>query len=106
MEKADYIPINNQVEPDLLQYIKSTFGRWEKLTSNGVTVGTRELNNFAFTLKGAAMNSHIGFSYAFNPCGEDEAGRPAITLKIYTAKEQKHPGAENPAFTFVAALME
>lgn len=84
MEEKTMMPINNQIEPDFLEHIKSTFKRWRDLNTQGVTIGARELSNFAFTLKGASMNSHLGFKYNFNPRGTDTDGNPAITLKLYT----------------------
>jgi len=93
-----YTPINNQIEPDFLQFIKDTFKRWEEITAQGTAIGTRELSNFAFVLKGAAMNSHIGFVYNFNPRGESEAGALAIQLSIYTDKTQHLNGC--PAMFF------
>ena len=78
MEEKTMMPINNQIEPDFLEHIKSTFKRWRDLNTQGVTIGARELSNFAFTLKGASMNSHLGFKYNFNPRGTDADGNPAI----------------------------
>ena len=88
MEEKTMMPINNQIEPDFLEHIKRTFKRWRDLNTQGVTIGARELSNFAFTLKGASMNSHLGFKYNFNPRGTDTDGNPAITLKLYTKPEQ------------------
>lgn len=51
MEEKAMMPINNQIEPDFLEHIKSTFKRWRDLNTQGVTIGARELSNFAFTLK-------------------------------------------------------
>ena len=95
MEEKTMMPINNQIEPDFLEHIKSTFKRWRDLNTQGVTIGARELSNFAFTLKGASMNSHLGFKYNFNPRGTDADGNPAITLKLYTKPEQMNPAAAN-----------
>lgn len=106
MEKVRNTPINNQIEPDFLHHIESTFKRWNELTGQGVAIGTRELSNFAFTLKGAAMNSHIGFIYHFNPRAEEENGEIEIVLKIYTEKEQYLPGIDNPAYIFKTLLTE
>lgn len=106
MEKIRKAPINNQIEPDFLYHIESTFKRWRELEAQGVTIGTRELSNFAFTLKGAVMNSHIGFTYNFNSRAEDEAGNMAITLRIYTNKEQNLPEIDNPAFFFTTSTEE
>lgn len=99
------MPINNQIEPDFLEYIKRTFRRWRELNTQGVAVGTRQLNNFAFTLKGASMNSHLGFKYNFNPRGTDAEGNPAITLKIYTDAEQMNPAADRPCYEFTAPFI-
>lgn len=88
MEEKTMMPINNQIEPDFLEHIKSTFKRWRDLNTQGVTIGARELSNFAFTLKGASMNSHLGFKYNFNPRGTDADGNPAITLKLYSSWER------------------
>lgn len=89
MEEKAMMPINNQIEPDFLEHIKSTFKRWRDLNTQGVTIGARELSNFAFTLKGASMNSHLGFKYNFNPRGTDTDGNPAITLKLYTKRSKR-----------------
>ena len=59
MEEKTMMPINNQIEPDFLEHIKSTFKRWRDLNTQGVTIGARELSNFAFTLKGASMNRDL-----------------------------------------------
>ena len=32
MEEKTMMPINNQIEPDFLEHIKSTFKRWRDLT--------------------------------------------------------------------------
>lgn len=45
MEEKTMMPINNQIEPDFLEHIKSTFKRWRDLNTQGVTVGARELSN-------------------------------------------------------------
>ena len=90
MEEKTMMPINNQIEPDFLEHIKSTFKRW---------------SNFAFTLKGASMNSHLGFKYNFNPRGTDTDGNPAITLKLYTKPEQMNPAADRPVYEFAAPYM-
>lgn len=100
MEEKTMMPINNQIEPDFLEHIKSTFKRWRDLNTQGVTIGARELSNFAFTLKGASMNSHLGFKYNFNPRGTDADGNPAITLKLYTKLEQMNPAADRPVYEF------
>lgn len=102
MEEKTMMPINNQIEPDFLEHIKKTFKHWREVHAEGAAVGVRELNNFAFTLKGAAMNSHLGFKYIFNPRGTDAEGNPAITLKLYTKLEQMNPAADNPVYEFVA----
>lgn len=104
MEEKTMIPINNQIEPDFLEYVKKTFKRWNELHTQGVTVGVRELNNFAFILKGASMNSHLGFKYNFNPRGTDEEGNQAITLKLYIRPDQIDPAADRPYFEFVALI--
>jgi hypothetical protein len=104
MEEKAMMPINNQIEPDFLEHIKSTFKRWRDLNTQGVTIGARELSNFAFTLKGASMNSHLGFKYNFNPRGTDADGNPAITLKLYTKPEQMNPAADRPVYEFAAPL--
>lgn len=100
-EKA-MMPINNQIEPDFLEHIKATFKRWGEAHAQGVAVGVRELSNFAFTLKGASMNSHLGFKYKFNPRGTDADGNPAITLKLYTHPEQMNPAVDRPQYEFSA----
>ena len=105
MEEKAMMPINNQIEPDFLERIKSTFKRWRDLNTQGVTIGARELSNFAFTLKGASMNSHLGFKYNFNPRGTDTDGNPAITLKLYTKPEQMSPAADRPVYEFAAPYM-
>lgn len=105
MEEKTMMPINNQIEPDFLEHIKSTFKRWRDLNTQGVTIGARELSNFAFTLKGASMNSHLGFKYNFNPRGTDTDGNPAITLKLYTKPEQMSPAADRPVYEFAAPYM-
>lgn len=105
MEEKTMMPINNQIEPDFLEHIKSTFKRWRDLNTQGVTIGARELSNFAFTLKGASMNSHLGFKYNFNPRGTDADGNPAITLKFYTKLEQMNPAADRPVYEFAAPYM-
>lgn len=102
MEEKTMMPINNQIEPDFLEHIKKTFKHWREVHAEGAAVGTRELNNFAFTLKGAAMNSHLGFKYNFNPRGKDTEGNPAITLKLYTKLEQMNPAEDNPVYEFAA----
>lgn len=104
-KKKAMMPINNQIEPDFLEHIKSTFKRWRDLNTQGVTIGARELSNFAFTLKGASMNSHLGFKYNFNPRGTDADGNPAITLKLYTKPEQMNPAADRPVYEFAAPYM-
>lgn len=104
-KKKTIMPINNQIEPDFLEHIKSTFKRWRDLNTQGVTIGARELSNFAFTLKGASMNSHLGFKYNFNPRGTDADGNPAITLKLYTKPEQMNPAADRPVYEFAAPYM-
>jgi len=82
----EQLPINNQIEPDFLEYIKRTFKHWQDVNDQGQEVGVRELSNFAFTLKGAYMNSHLGF-YTISIPGESDAdNNPAITLKIWTNK--------------------
>lgn len=95
-------PINNQIEPDFLQFLKDHFKHWNELTAEGVEIGVRELSNFAFILKGAAMNSHLGFIYNFNPRAESAAGRLAITLSIYTDKAayQSAPFSAEPQYYF------
>ncbi len=105
MEEKAMTPINNQIEPDFLEHIKRTFRHWREVHANGAAVGTRELNNFAFTLKGAAMNSHLGFKYNFNPRGTDADGNQAITLKLYTKPEQANQTADNPQYEFSAPFM-
>lgn len=105
MKEKTMMPINNQIEPDFLEHIKSTFKRWRDLNTQGVTIGARELSNFAFTLKGASMNSHLGFKYNFNPRGTDADGNPAITLKLYTKPEQMNPAADRPVYEFAAPYM-
>lgn len=105
MEEKTMMPINHQIEPDFLEHIKSTFKRWRDLNTQGVTIGARELSNFAFTLKGASMNSHLGFKYNFNPRGTDADGNPAITLKLYTKPEQMNPAADRPVYEFAAPYM-
>lgn len=105
MEVKAMMPINNQIEPDFLEHIKRTFRHWTDLHAQGVAVGVRELNNFAFTLKGASMNSHLGFKYHFNPKGEDADGNPAITLKLYTEQEQMNPAADRPKYEFSAPYL-
>lgn len=105
MEEKAMMPINNQIEPDFLEHIKKTFKHWREVHAQGAAVGTRELNNFAFTLKGASMNSHLGFKYNFNPRGTDAEGNPAITLKIYTDLEQMNPAADNPYYEFAAPFI-
>lgn len=105
MKEKAMMPINNQIEPDFLEHIKSTFKRWRDLNTQGVTIGARELSNFAFTLKGASMNSHLGFKYNFNPRGTDTDGNPAITLKLYTKPEQMNPAADRPVYEFAAPYM-
>lgn len=104
MEEKTMMPINNQIEPDFLEYIKETFKRWNILYIQGVTVGVRELNNFAFILKGASMNSHLGFKYKFNPRGMDEEGNPAIILKLYIRPDQIDPAADKPYLEFAALI--
>ena len=37
MEEKTMMPINNQIEPDFLEHIKSTFKRWRDLNTQGVT---------------------------------------------------------------------
>ncbi len=105
MEEKTMMPINNRIEPDFLEHIKKTFRHWREVHARGETVGTRELNNFAFTLKGAAMNSHLGFKYNFNPRGTDAEGNPAITLKVYEKLEHMNPVADNPAYEFAATFI-
>lgn len=39
MEEKTMMPINNQIEPDFLEHIKSTFKRWRDLNTQGVTIG-------------------------------------------------------------------
>ena len=36
MEEKTMMPINNQIEPDFLEHIKSTFKRWRDLNNQGV----------------------------------------------------------------------
>ena len=38
MEEKTMMPINNQIEPDFLEHIKSTFKRWRDLNTQGVTI--------------------------------------------------------------------
>jgi hypothetical protein len=97
----EQLPINNQIEPDFLEYIKRTFKHWQDVNDQGQEVGVRELSNFAFTLKGAYMNSHFGFLYNFNPRGADADNNPAITLKIWTNKNSNMATSE-PQFEFYA----
>ncbi len=94
----EQLPINNQVEPDFLQFLKDTFKHYEELTAQGVEIGYRELNNFAFTLRGAAMNSHIGFKFKFDPRGTSKNGNIAITLKVFTDKNQEQTDAPHYYF--------
>ena len=96
---------NTWKKKQFLEHIKSTFKRWRDLNTQGVTIGARELSNFAFTLKGASMNSHLGFKYNFNPRGTDADGNPAITLKFYTKPEQMNPAADRPVYEFAAPYM-
>ena len=49
MEEKTMMPINNQIEPDFLEHIKSTFKRWRDLNTLGLTIGERELSIFACT---------------------------------------------------------
>ena len=76
-----------------------------KNVSENTLKEARELSNFAFTLKGASMNSHLGFKYNFNPRGTDTDGNPAITLKLYTKPEQMNPAADRPVYEFAAPYM-
>lgn len=105
MEEKTMMPINNQIEPDFLEHIKATFKRWSELQALGVTIGAREINNFAYTLKGASLNSHLGFKYKFNFEGTDTDGNRAITLKLYTKPEQMNPAADRPQYEFSTPYM-
>lgn len=98
----EQLPINNQIEPDFLQFLKDRFKQWNELSAQGVEIGIRELSNFGFIIKGAAMNSHLGFIYNFNPRAENEAGHLAITLSIYTdkAQYQENPLLAEPQYYF------
>ena len=93
MEEKTMMPINNQIEPDFLEHIKSTFKRWRDLNTQGVTIGARELSNFAFTLKGASMNSHLGFKYNFNPRGNGYRRKPGNHIKTLYQTGADEPGS-------------
>lgn len=43
MEEKTMMPINNQIEPDFLEHIKSTFKRWRDLNTQGVTIGAKKI---------------------------------------------------------------
>ena len=102
MEKITNAPINNQVEPDLLHHIEKQFKKWQQYADEKVTLGTREIGNFAMLLKGAALNSHLGFKYKYSN-GEDETdGKDYIKLEIFTDNEQYLN--EKPHFTFKAEI--
>ena len=104
MKENNMMPINNQIEPDFLEYIRKTFKHWEEVHGQRQAVGTRELNNFTFSLKGACMNSHLGFKYAFNPRGIDEDNNPAITLKIWTNPDGNQV-TDEPQYEFSAQYL-
>lgn len=87
MEEKTMMPINNQIEPDFLEHIKSTFKRWRDLNTQGVTIGARELSNFAFTLKGASMNSHLGFAYNVQRMTGDTIPLREIVIVFFICNE-------------------
>ncbi len=91
MEKERWKPENGIVEPDFLEYLVRTFDRWQKLSMEGVTLGTREIAKFQNILMGAKLNSRFGFDATVKrKIGED--GLEHYTLRIYKNRKAVKKG--------------
>lgn len=51
-EKKTHTPINGVVEPDFLEYLNKKFQQWNDFYEQGISLGSREIANFATTVQG------------------------------------------------------
>lgn len=96
-EKKTHTPINGVVEPDFLEYLNKKFQQWNDFYEQGISLGSREIANFATTVQGARLNAHFGFepvSYR----GLDAEGQECFTLSIYYNREAVKTG--KPVYHF------
>ena len=101
-EKETYTPTNGVVEPDFLEYLSKKFRQWDELYEQGISLGSREIANFATTVQGAKLNAHFGFepvSYR----GANADGQEQFTLLIYKNREAVKTG--KPLYHFSTKIL-
>lgn len=85
-EVKKYVPTNGVVEPDFLEYIKKKFKQWNEFYEQGISLGSREIANFATTVQGAKLNARFGFVPVLHR-GPDAEGKERCTFMIYKNRE-------------------
>lgn len=104
MEKERWKPENRVVEPDFLEYLVRTFDRWQKLSMEGVTLGTREIAKFQNILMGAKLNSRFGFDATIKREILEEDGLEHYILRIYRNRKAVKKGM--PLYTFDTVIFK
>lgn len=98
MGKTVCMPTNGVVEPDFLEYLVRTFDRWQKLYTEKITLGTREIAKFQNVILGARLNARFGFEAVSNQSISDADGKEHYTLMLY--KNREAIGNEEPLYSF------
>lgn len=101
-EKKTYTPTNGVVEPDFLEYLNKKFKQWDSLYEQGISLGSREIANFAATVQGAKLNARFGFETVLHR-GPDEEGQERFNFSIYRNREAVK--IEEPLYHFSTKII-
>ena len=101
-EVKKYVPTNGVVEPDFLEYIKKKFKQWDDFYKQGISLGSREIANFAATVQGAKLNARFGFEPVSHR-GMDAEGQERYTFMIYKNREAVE--TEMPLYHFSTKII-
>lgn len=101
-EKKTHTPTNGVVEPDFLEYLNKKFKQWDGLYEQGISLGSREIANFAATVQGAKLNARFGFETVLDR-GSDEEGQERFNFSIYRNREAVK--TEGPLYHFSTKII-
>lgn len=101
-EKKTHTPTNGVVEPDFLEYLNKKFQKWNDFYEQGISLGSREIANFATTVQGAKLNARFGFEPVLHR-GPDAEGQERYTFMIYKNREAVE--TEMPLYHFSTKII-